>query len=58
MLIVTNRNIVTSNFKNEIGDEGAFGDQVNAKGPNEVRFVHADKVNGKWQMRLVKEPKN
>ena len=57
MLIVTNRNIVTSNFKNEIGDEGAFGDQVNAKGPNEVRFAHADKVNGKWQVRLVKEPK-
>ena len=33
MLIVTNRNIVKSNFKNGVGNEKAFGDGVNSKGP-------------------------
>ena len=56
MLIVTNRNIVKSNFKNGVGDEGAFGDGVNVKGPNEVRLAHATKESGKWQVRIVKEP--
>ncbi len=56
MLIVTNRNIVKSNFKDGVGDEGAFGDGVNVKGPNEVRLAHATKASGKWQVRLVKEP--
>ncbi len=56
MLIVTNRNIVKSNFKNGIGNEGAFGDGVNSKGPNEIRLAHAVKRNGKWEIKLVKEP--
>jgi len=56
MLIVTNRNIVKSNFKNGVGDEGAFGDEVNGKGPNEVRLAYAEKKQGKWNIRLVKEP--
>ena len=56
MLIVTNRNINLSNFKDGVGDAGAFGDTVNAKGPNEIRLAHAEKVNGNWEVRLVEEP--
>ncbi|MCL1038012.1 alpha/beta hydrolase [Shewanella submarina] len=56
MLIVTNRNINRSNFVNGVGDHEAFGDEVNSKGPNEVRLAHAHKVSGKWQVTLVKEP--
>ena len=56
MLIITNRNIVKNNFKNGIGDSGAFGDGVNSKGPNEVRLAHAEKVSGKWKVKLIKEP--
>lgn len=56
MLIVTNRNIIKNNFKKGVGNEGAFGDGVNSKGPNEVRLAHAIKKNGKWEVRLVKEP--
>jgi esterase/lipase superfamily enzyme len=56
MLIVTNRNIFKSNFKNGVGDEGAFGDGVNSKGPNEVRLAHAEKKQGKWKVKLVQEP--
>ncbi|MCU7844083.1 MAG: alpha/beta hydrolase [Candidatus Thiodiazotropha sp. (ex Monitilora ramsayi)] len=56
MLIVTNRNIVKSNFKDGVGDEGAFGDDVNSKGPNEVRLAYAEKKQGKWRVELVKEP--
>lgn len=57
MLIVTNRNIIKRNFKNAVGDEDAFGDEVNSKGPNEVRLAHAAKKSGKWQVRLVGEPR-
>ena len=56
MLIITNRNINKPNFKNGIGNHKAFGDGVNSKGPNEVRFATANKVGGKWQVKLVKEP--
>ena len=56
MLIITNRNIKKSNFNNGVGDHDAFGDEVNSKGPNEVRLAHAEKVDGAWQVRLVKEP--
>lgn len=58
MLIVTNRNIRKKNFKNGFGDEGAFGEKINKKGPNEVRLAHAEKINGKWKVRLVDEPSN
>jgi esterase/lipase superfamily enzyme len=57
MLIITNRNIIKSNFKNGIGDEGAFGDEVNSKGPNEVRLAYANHTRGKWQVKLVDEPR-
>jgi esterase/lipase superfamily enzyme len=56
MLIITNRNINKSNFENGIGDHNAFGDGVNSKGPNEVRIATANKINGKWQVALIKEP--
>lgn len=56
MLIITNRNIIKSNFKDGVGNEHCFGDDVNSKGPNEVRLAHAEKKNGKWEVRLVKEP--
>ena len=56
MLIVTNRNINKSNFKDGVGDHKAFGDGVNSKGPNEVRLAKANKVDGKWRVELIKEP--
>lgn len=56
MLIITNRNIKKSNFKNGVGDHKAFGDSVNSKGPNEVRLATAEKDNGKWKVKLIKEP--
>ena len=56
MLIITNRNIDKTHFKDGIGDHEAFGDGINSKGPNEVRLATANKVNGKWQIKLIKEP--
>lgn len=56
MLIITNRKINKSNFINGVGDHNAFGDEMNVKGPNEVRLANANKVNGKWQVSLIKEP--
>lgn len=56
MLIITNRNISQSNFKNGVGDHRAFGDEVNAKGPNEVRIATAEKEDGNWKVKLIKEP--
>ncbi|MEM7179274.1 MAG: alpha/beta hydrolase [Spirochaetota bacterium] len=58
MLIVTNRNIDISNFKNGVGNASAFGEIVNHKGPNEVRLAYAAKRDGKWQIRLIEEPVN
>jgi hypothetical protein len=56
MLIITNRNIIKSSFKNGIGNHKAFGDEVNSKGPNEIRLATANKINGEWQVELIKEP--
>ncbi len=56
MLIITNRNINKSNFVNGVGNHEAFGDGFNLKGPAEVRLAHAEKVNGTWEVKLVKEP--
>jgi esterase/lipase superfamily enzyme len=56
MLIITNRDINKSNFKNGVGDHDAFGDGVNSKGPNVVRLATAKKVRTKWQVELIKEP--
>ncbi len=56
MLIITNRNINKSNFKNGVGDHEAFGDAPNSKGINEVRLATANKIDEKWQVELIKEP--
>lgn len=56
MLIITNRNLSKGFASSGIGDEKAFGEQINADGPNEVRLANAEKINGKWVVELVKEP--
>lgn len=56
MFLISNRNIVESNFQNGVGNEEAFGEGLNSKGPNEIRLAHADKSMGKWQVTLVEEP--
>lgn len=58
MLVATNRSINESNFKNGVGDQNGFGEQLNSKGPNELRFANATKLEGKWVVELVKEPTN
>ena len=58
MLVITNRNINHKELDDNIGDETAFGEQVNEKGPNELRLAHATKAGGKWKVELVPEPKN
>lgn len=56
MLVATNRSINEGNFKNSVGDENGFGEQLNVKGPNELRFARVEKKDSKWFVRLVKEP--
>lgn len=56
MLVATNRNVVWTNFKNNVGDEGGFGEQVNEKGPTELRFARAKLDDKGWTLRLVPEP--
>lgn len=58
MLVVTNRNIIESNFNNGFGDENGFGEHTNAKGPNELRFAVAEKKKSGWVLQLVAEPSN
>ncbi len=58
MLIVTNRNVIESNFKNGVGNEDGFGEHVNAKGPNELRLAQAEKKETGWVLRLIAEPAN
>lgn len=56
MLVATNRDIVASNFKNGAGDQNGFGEHLNSKGPNELRFANATRVDGNWTVELVEEP--
>lgn len=57
MIVATNRNVVWDNFHNHIGNENGFGERVNEKGPNELRFARAERNNaGGWQLELVPEP--
>jgi esterase/lipase superfamily enzyme len=55
MLVVTNRNINTKAIKNGIGDEKSFGDQLNRKGANEIRFAYATSTAKGWRIELVPE---
>ena len=56
MLIVTNRKINENKFICGIGNEESFSECLNAKGSNEVRLAHANKIDGKWEVKLVEEP--
>lgn len=56
MLVATNRWINEKNFKNGVGDEGGFGEEVNQKGPTELRFARATYTTAGWKLNLVKEP--
>ena len=56
MLLATNRNLVESNFNNGIGDEHGFGENVNAKGPTELRFARVTRPASGWRLALVDEP--
>ncbi len=58
MLVVTNRNIIESNFKNGVGDENGFGEQINIKGPNELRIAQVEMKKNKWVLHLIPEPEN
>jgi hypothetical protein len=56
MLLATNRNLVSDNFKNGIGDERGFGEEVNDKGPTELRFARVTRPQSGWRVALVEEP--
>lgn len=56
MLLATNRNIVSSNFKNGVGDDGGFGEEVNDKGPTELRLARVSRPKSGWRLALVPEP--
>jgi esterase/lipase superfamily enzyme len=48
MYVVTNRNLQLNE-----APEKRFGENFNSLGPNELRLVKADKVNGKWQVDVL-----
>ena len=52
ILVVTNRNIRDSSAT----DEGLFGENVNVKGPSELRLAWAEFKNNRWQLELIGEP--
>jgi hypothetical protein len=56
MLLATNRNLVTGNFKNGVGNEGGFGEEVSEKGPTELRFARVTRPESGWKLALVAEP--
>jgi hypothetical protein len=56
MLLATNRCVVLDNFKNGVGDEGGFSEEVNEKGPTELRFARVSRPATGWQLKLVSEP--
>jgi len=56
MLLATNRKLITKNLKNGVGDEGAFGEDVNDKGPTELRFARVTRPQSGWRVAVVAEP--
>jgi esterase/lipase superfamily enzyme len=58
MLVITNRYVNEKIFHDGIGNQNAFGEQVNQKGPNEIRLAHATKKEKDWEVQLISEPKN
>jgi esterase/lipase superfamily enzyme len=55
MLVATNRNVNKDNFKNGVGNEKGFGEELNAKGATELRFARVESTGGKWVVKLVEE---
>lgn len=52
ILVVTNRNIANRNRT----DTGLFGDQVNDRGPSEIRLAWAERRGRRWELDLIPEP--
>ncbi|SDG84288.1 alpha/beta hydrolase [Nitrosomonas sp. Nm132] len=57
MLVISNRNLKPEFAKSGFSNENAFGEQLNSKGPNEIRLANAYKEGGQWKLELVQEPK-
>lgn len=63
MLVITNRKI-KSISKEGVGGGDAFGEEINEKGPNELRLANVNRLTGgtgktrkkDWEVRLVAEP--
>lgn len=56
MLVITNRALTPAFGASGQGDEEAFGEGVNAKGPNEIRLARAYRRGRRWVVELVPEP--
>ncbi len=52
MLVVTNRRINNP----DATDETLFGEEVNIKGPSEIRLAWVERVENQWRLELVPEP--
>ena len=55
MLIITNRKINEDNFTGNLGNEYAFGDEldIDRGGQQKLRFAKANKTNSVWQVELI-----
>lgn len=58
MLVISNRNLKQEFARSGMGNENAFGEQLNNKGPNEIRLANAHKAAGKWKLELVQESRS
>lgn len=56
MLVITNRILDQSFAQTGIGGGDAFGEQLNAAGPNEIRLANVTMQDGQWRVNLVEEP--
>lgn len=56
MLVVSNRNLDRAQAQKGVGDHRMFGDHLNRKGANEIRFAHATRQDEAWRVELVPEP--
>jgi esterase/lipase superfamily enzyme len=56
MLVISNRSLDAAFEESGIGDHKAFGEQLNPKGPTEIRLATANLKSGKWKVELCKEP--
>ena len=57
MLVVSNRAVAVDRLNAAgVADEKLFGETVNQKGPDELRFAYAERRRGRWRVELVPEP--